>query len=59
MFSYQILASTIHGKNKKSRTKPTNLKHRPQHGMINFDCLMDHIMYQIFNIIYIYIAKKH
>ena len=35
----------------RSRTKTTNLRYQLQRGMINLNYLMDHILYQIFNII--------
>ena len=49
MLPYQNLASTIHGK--KSHIKTIHLKLRLQHGMINLNYQMDHIMHQIFKII--------
>ena len=37
-----------------------NLKYQLQHGIINLNCLMDRILYQIFKIILSeYISKKH
>ena len=36
-----------------------NLKYQLQHGMINLNYLLDHILYQIFKIILINILKKH
>ena len=47
MLLYQILAFAIHRK----KVKKTNLKYQSQRGMINVDCLMDQILYQIFKII--------
>ena len=38
-------------KNIKRPKTIINLKHQLQHGIINLDCLMDHILYQIFKII--------
>ena len=38
-------------KNIKTHTITINLKYIRQHGMRNLNCLMDHIPYQIFNII--------
>ena len=35
----------------KSHTETINLKCHLQHGMINLNCLIDQIMYQIFKII--------
>ena len=34
----------------KSHTKTINLKYQLQHEMKNLNYLMDHILYQIFNI---------
>ena len=36
-----------------------NLKYQLQHGMINLNYLLDHILYQIFKIILINILKNH
>ena len=36
---------------KKSHAGTINLKYQLQHRMKNFNCLMDHIIYQIFKII--------
>ena len=47
----QILVLTIHGKTEKAHTKIINLKYQLQHGMMNLNFQMDHIMYQIFKII--------
>ena len=38
-------------KNIKSSTRTTNLKYLHQHEMINLNCLMDCILYQVFRII--------
>ena len=35
-----------------------NLKHQLQHGMINLNYLMDHILYQIFKIVLSIFLKK-
>ena len=35
-----------------------NLKHQLQHGMMNLNYLMDHILYQIFKIILCILKKK-
>ena len=35
-------------KNIKAHTKIINLKYLVAHGMINLNCLMDHILYHIF-----------
>ena len=56
MLFYQTLAFTIYGKiytkksNNKSQTKTMNLKYQLQHGMKNFNYLMDHILYKILKI---------
>ena len=41
---YQFLVSTIHG---KIYIKTINLKYQLQYGMINFNYLMDHSLYQV------------
>ena len=46
LLPYQISASITHEK-----TITINLKYQDQHGMINLNCLMTHILYQIFKII--------
>ena len=51
MLLYQILIFTIHGKLLKSHIRIINLKYQLQHGMKNLNYLMDHILYQIFEII--------
>ena len=38
-------------KNKKAHTLTINLKYKLQHGMINLNQLMGHILYQIFKTI--------
>ena len=38
-------------KNIKTHTITTNLKYLHQHGMINLNCLIDHILCQIFKTI--------
>ena len=48
MLLYQILASTIYGKNPKSYIKTINVKHQLQHGMKSLNHLKDHILHQIF-----------
>ena len=60
MLPYQILASTIYGKVLESYTKTINSKYQLLHEMINLNYLMDHIMYQIFKMIYYfeYIMRK-
>ena len=42
-------------KHKKAHTILMNLKHQLQHGMINLNFQMDHILYQILEII----LRKH
>ena len=37
----------------------TNLKYQLQRGMINLNCLMDHILYQIFKTILIIFKKNN
>ena len=51
MLLYQVLASNIPGKIKVSHIKAINLKYQLQHGMINLNCLMNQILYQIIKII--------
>ena len=50
MLLWQILASAIHGENKKV-IETINLKYQLLCGVINLNYLMDHIPYQIFKII--------
>ena len=47
----QVLAFTIHGRNKKANTIRINLKYELEHGMINLNYQVDHILYQIFKTI--------
>ena len=58
MLLYQILEFTIHGTIYKSQTKITNSKYQLQRGMINFNYLKDHILYQIFKIILSILKKE-
>ena len=51
MLLYQTLAFIIHEKIYKSHGKIIILKYQLQHGMKNFNYLMDHVMYQIIRII--------
>ena len=51
MLLYQILASTVHGKYRKSHTETIKLKYLPLRGVLNSIYLMDHILHQIFLII--------
>ena len=46
-------------KQKKTHTITKNLKYLHQHGMMNFNCLMDRILCQIFKIISKTSLKKH
>ena len=48
---YQILVFIIHRKTYKNHTTTINVKYQLQHGMINLNYLVDHILYQIFEII--------
>ena len=50
MLLYQILFYSIHGKiyiYKKSNAKTINLKYQLQRGIMNLNCLTDHILYHI------------
>ena len=49
---YQILAFTIHEKKKKKSYKIINFKYQLRHGVNSLNYLMDHILYQIFKIIF-------
>ena len=51
MLPYQTLTFAIHRKIKKSHREIVNLKYQPQHGIKSLNYLMDHILYQIFQII--------
>ena len=53
MWLYQILAYAIHGEILKSHTRIINLKYQLRYRMKNLNYLMDHILYQIFKIIYL------
>ena len=59
LLPYQILAFITHGKIEKAYTITINLKYLHQHGMINLNCPMDRILYQIFKIILNTFLKKH
>ena len=59
MLLYQILASTIYGTISKILTKTLNLKYQFQRGMKHLFYLIYSILYQIFNIIWVYLKKKH
>ena len=43
----------------KTHTVTISLKYQLQHGIINLNCLMNHILYQIFKIILNIFKKKH
>ena len=58
MLLYQTLPFTTHGKIQKNHKKIINLKYQPQNGMKNLNYLMDHILYQIFKIFFVYILKN-
>ena len=45
-------------KYKKGDIRTINLKYQLQHGMKNLNCLVDHILYQIFKVI-LNIFKKN
>ena len=57
MLFYQTLAFSIHG-NIKDHKKIINLKYQPQHGIKNFNYLMDHILCPIFNTILSILSKN-
>ena len=59
MLLYQIKASTVHIKIYRSLTKVMTFKYKHQHGMINLNFVMDHILYQIFKIILIISSKNN
>ena len=46
------LKRSDNGKIQKSHSKVINLKYQLQHGMENLNYLMDHILYEIFKIIF-------
>ena len=52
MLLYQTLVFITHGKTWKAYIITTNLKYQLQHGMINLNYQMDHILYQVFKIIF-------
>ena len=58
MFLYQILAYTTQGKIQECNIRTINLKYLLQHGMKNFNYLMDHILYPIFKLILNIYFKK-
>ena len=51
MLLYPVLVFTIHGKTQNAHTITINLKYLSLHGVMNLNCQMDHVQYQIFNII--------
>ena len=48
---YQILVFTIHGKMLENPIRTINSRFHLQHGMKNWNYLIDHIQYQIFKAI--------
>ena len=46
------LKRSDNGKIQKNHSKVINLKYQLQHGMENLNYLMDHILYEIFKIIF-------
>ena len=46
-----MLLLIINGKIYKKYTKATNLRYQPQHGIINLNYPIDHILYQLFKIV--------
>ena len=50
MLLYQILTCNVHEKIEQSHIRTINLKYQLQHVMKNLNCLMDHILCQIFKI---------
>ena len=50
MFLYQILASTIHGKEQKSRTKAMDLKYHLRRGVMSLNYFMDYILMDMLDI---------
>ena len=59
LLPYQILVFIKPGKTWKAHTIAINLKYLHQHGMINLNCLMDHILHHTLNIILSIFKKKH
>ena len=65
MWLDQNLAFNMHGKikntynYKKQQQQQQKLKYRLQHGMKILNCLMNHILYHIFNINLTLSSKKH
>ena len=58
MLFYQTLVFITHRKTYKAYIITKNLKHQIQHGMINLNYQMGHILYQILKII-LSIFKKN
>ena len=54
----QILAFITNGKRQKAHAITINLKYLHQYGMINLNCPMDRILYQIFKTILNIFKKK-
>ena len=46
-----MLVFIINEKIYKKYTKATNLRYQPQHGIINLNYPIDHILYQLFKIV--------
>ena len=55
---YQILVYTIHGKTFKNHTVTVNLKCQLQHGMINLNYPIDHILYHFARLFWVYRKKQ-
>ena len=49
---YQITVFIIHRKTWKVYTKTIHLKYHLQHGMMNLNYQMDHVLYKIFKRVY-------
>ena len=56
---YQILVFITRRKTQKAHTIIINLEYLLQYGMMNLNCQMNHILYQIFKIILSIFKKKH
>ena len=48
---YQVLVFTLHGKTQKAHAAIINLKYQLQYRVMNLNCKMDRILYQIFKFI--------
>ena len=51
MSLYQTIAFNINGKIQKSQKRIINLIYQLRHGINNLNYLIDHILYQLFQII--------